>query len=362
MANPSHYHFGETTLVNYNEMVTWVKEIFKATGLNEEDANLVADTLVDSDVRGVYSHGTQRINIYTKRILKGCINTSGKPYIISDCDATAVIDGDNAMGQIVGKFAMEVAIEKAKKYGVSFVTVRNSNHYGRCEYYSRMAMDEDMIGFSSTIGGGNLMAPWGGTDSRVGNNPFSIAMPTKDRYPVVLDMAQSVVAKGKIDVANKTKSSIPESWALDSKGVPTNDPAEALKGSVRPIADYKGSGIAIMVGLMCSVISDAAVGDTLKDVYNDFSGGLNKGQMFMAIDIGRMTDVSAFKERMDKQVDFIKKSPVAEDTPDVYLPGELEYLSYDEQMENGIEYPIEVINEIKEISTNLKIKIPDIFK
>jgi len=358
MNNKSHYHFNQTKIVPYEDMKNWITKIFLAVNLLESDAELVADSLVDADARGVYSHGVQRVKIYTTRILKGCVNVKGKPHVIFDNDATAIVDGDNAMGQVVGVYAMQLAIEKAKKYGVSFVAAKGSNHYGRCEYYSRMALEYDMIGFSSTIGGGNLMAPWGGISAKVGNNPFSIAMPAGKHYPVVLDMALSVVAKGKIEMALKTGSSIPEEWALDKNGNPTTDPAEALKGTLRPIGDYKGSGLAIMVGLMSSVICDAAIGPTLKNVYKDFDGGLNKGQLFMAIDVAHMTDVDAFKERMDKQIDFIKSSPLAPGAGAIYLPGEIEYRNFYKQSKEGIEYPIEVIHELENISKNVGVDLP----
>ena len=362
MEHSSHYHFNQTAVIPFEDMAGWISEIFQAAGLTKEESGLVADSLVDADARGVYSHGAQRVKMYTKRILEDCINLRGTPRVIKDNDAVAVVDGDNAMGQTVGVFAMELAIEKARKYGVSFVVARGSNHYGRCAYYTRMALEHDMIGISATIGGGNLMAPWGGTDSRVGNNPISYAIPAAEHYPVVLDMAMSVVAKGKVDVASKTHSQIPDTWALDKDGLPTTDPDQALKGSLRPIADYKGSGLAIVIGMLCSVISDAAIGPTLKHVYSDFDGGLNKGQLFMAVDISRMTDVEAFKKRMDGQIDFIKASPVAANAQEVYVPGEIEYKSYDRQIKEGITYPVEIINEIRELAVKLQVSDPQWLK
>lgn len=358
MANQEHYHFNETMQIPYQIITDWTSKIFQATGLNKEDADLVADSLVMADARGVYSHGVLRIAIYTERILKKCVNTSARPELIVDNGATGIVDGYNAMGQVVGNYAMHVAMEKAEKHGVSFVTARGSNHYGTCAYYAMMALKKDMIGFSATIGGGNLMAPWGGSDPRVGNNPFGIAIPALNHDPVVLDMAQSIVAKGKIVMASKTKSSIPDNWAFDRDGVPTTDPNEAINGTLRPIADYKGSGIAVVIGMLSSVISDAAIGANLKDVYKDFTGGLNKGQMFLAVDLKHMTDVEAFKKRMDREIDFVKASPTAKGTNEVYLPGEPEYVNYRQQMQDGIKYPLEVIDNIRTISSNLGVAAP----
>lgn len=358
MANKSHYQFNETKRVAYSTIKPWIRQIFCANGLKEADAEIVADSLVTADARGVYSHGILRTSIYRKRIQKGCVDVNAVPQVIVDNAAAMVVEGNNAMGQVVGQYAMEKAIEKAKVYGISFVSARGSNHYGTCAYYAQMALAEQMIGISATIGGGNLMAPWGGTDARVGNNPFGIAIPAENAFPVVLDMAQSVVAKGKIVMATKTNTPIPKEWAFDNNGRETTDPFEAMKGTVRPIADYKGYGIAATVGFLCSVISDAAIGLSLKDVYEDFSGGLNKGQMFIAIDLAHLTDVSAFKRRMDREIAYIKASPPAKDMEEVYLPGELEARKQEQQMKEGILYPIEVLNEIKEISTKDKVKIP----
>lgn len=359
MANTSHYHFNKTVKIDYDVMKSWVSDIFVAQGISREDSDIVADSLVDSDARGVYSHGVQRVRMYTNRIQNDCVNVKGIPHIVSQNAATAVVEGDNAMGQIVGIFSMKLAIKIAKEYGISIVVARGSNHYGRCAYYSRMALEHDMIGISSTIGGGNLMAPWGGRAPRVGNNPFSIALPAQDRYPVVLDMAQSVVARGKIEMAKKTHAPIPESWALDKDGLPTTDPVKGAEGSVRPIADYKGADLAIMVGYMSSLLSGGAVGPNLKNVYNDFSGGLNKGQLFMAIDISRMIDPAVYKERMKEQVDFIKSTPKATGVDEVLMPGEQEWQHFYRQTKDGITYAVEVIGEIKEVCAQLGVKIPD---
>jgi LDH2 family malate/lactate/ureidoglycolate dehydrogenase len=337
----------------------WVSLIFQAEGLSAEDAGIVSDTLVTADARGVYSHGILRVTLYTKRIEEKCVNVTAKPELLSSVLGTAVIEGNNAMGQIVGVQAMKLAIEKAKEHGVSFVTARGSNHYGTCAYYAMMALPEDMIGFSSSIGGGNLMAPWGGSDARVGNNPFGVAIPALKRPPVVLDMAQSVVAKGKIVMATKTKTPIPANWAFDRSGNPTTDAYEGMMGTIRPIADYKGYGIATVVGMLSSVISNAAIGSTLKDVYEDFSGGLNKGHSFCVVNISCMTDVAAFKSRMDREIEFIKNSPKASGVEEIYLPGEMEWLAYEKAKREGIVYPVEVIDEIRAVSTKLGVAVPD---
>jgi len=362
MKQQSHYHFNETITLSFDDTRNWISDVFKAAGLSTQESDLVAESLVDADARGVYSHGIQRVKLYTKRIESGCINKVGRPKILACNDATAVVDGDDAMGQTVGVFSMNLAIDLAKKYGISFVVSNRSNHYGRCAYYTRMALAQDMIGYSSSIGGGNLMAPWGGSDSRIGNNPFSVAIPAGKHYPVVLDTALSVVAKGKVDVAAKTHSPIPDTWAFDKYGNPTTDAAAALDGSLRPIADYKGSGLAIIIGLLSSAISNAAIGPDLKTIYKDFSGSLNKGQCFIAVDLKRLTNVEEFKKRVDAHIEFIKASPPAPYADEVFLPGEMEWRNYERQCREGITYPVEVIKEIAVIADRLQLEQPDWLK
>jgi LDH2 family malate/lactate/ureidoglycolate dehydrogenase len=192
----------------------------------------------------------------------------------------------------------------------------------------------------------------------VGNNPFAVAIPAGKHYPVVLDMAQTVVAKGKIIMATKTGNPIPPEWAFDKYGSVTTDAKMAAEGTLRPIADYKGYGIAVVIGLLSSVISNADIGASLINVYTNFSRGMNKGHLFAAVDLKCMTDVAEFKKRMDREIDYIKGSSKAPETEEIYLPGELEWLSWDRQVREGIIYPIEVINEIKDISTSLGVAIP----
>jgi LDH2 family malate/lactate/ureidoglycolate dehydrogenase len=360
MGKQSHYHFNQTVTIDFATMAKWAGDIFAGAGLRKEDADLVADSLVTADARGVYSHGVLRISIYTKRILKGCVDVRAVPELVQDRLGTGVVDGKNAMGQSVGSFAMRTAIKKAREHGVSFITARGSNHYGSCAYYAMMALKEDMIGFSTTIGGGNCMAPWGGSDARVGNNPFAVAIPAEKRYPVVLDMAQTVVAKGKIIMATKTGNPIPPEWAFDKYGGVTTDADKAAEGTLRPIADYKGYGIAVVIGLLSSVISNADIGASLINVYTDFSRGMNKGHLFAAVDLKCMTDVAEFKKRMDREIDYIKGSPKAPGAEEIYLPGEMEWLSWDRQVREGIVYPVEVIDEIKDISTSLGVAIPSL--
>ena len=353
-----HYFFNKILNIGHGILTGWGKEMFQAVGMSAADAALTALSLSDADARGVYSHGTMRIPLYVKRIQSGCVDPKAKPEIVRCMGSTALVDGKNATGQVVGAAAMKKAIELAKVHGTSFVTANNSNHYGACAFYSMMALEEDMIGFTCSVGGGNLMAAFGGADNRIGNNPFSVAIPACKRDAVVLDMALSVVAKGKIVLAEKTGAKIPLSWALDSDGVPTSDPNEALAGSIQPTGGYKGTNLSIVVGMLSSLISSASIGAALKDIYGDFSQPLGVGHSFGALRLDFLTDVDEFKRRTDREIDFIKSSKKAIGTSEVFLPGELEAVSYRRQIEHGIEMPAETIRDLIETSRRLRVAVP----
>src|SRR5258708_6866090 len=221
---------GEQPLKNF-----CVQVLFRL-GVPLEQADSIAGNLVEADSQGVASHGVVRLPIYVQRLCAGVVNARPNVRTTLETATTAVVDGDNGMGQWVGVRSMQLAIDKAKSGTCAFVSVRNSNHFGAAGYYSRMAVAHDMIGFSFTIGGINHMTPWGGAEAILGNNPFAIAFPAGEERPVVLDMACSVAARGKILVAAKDNSPIPPDWAIVPDGQVTTDPGEALKGFCLPIA------------------------------------------------------------------------------------------------------------------------------
>jgi LDH2 family malate/lactate/ureidoglycolate dehydrogenase len=354
-----HYFFNDTVHLRAETLQPWVADIFRATGMAQEDAELTAHTLVVSDLRGVHSHGCLRVPLYVNRIEKKAVDPVAKPTLIKERGAMALVDGHNAGGQVVSKYAMEKAIALADQYGISFVSARNSNHYGAASFYSMMALAKDMVGFTTSIGGGNLMAPHGAAERRIGNNPLSFAFPASRYDPVVLDMAQSVVAKGKIMMARKTKSPIPAEWALDAQGVPTTDPEAAVNGFLRTMGDYKGSGLSIVVGMLSSMISSAAMGPTLRDVYEDFEP-LNKGHSFCAIRLDFLVDADEFKKNVDTQIEFIKSARKAPGVEEIFLPGEIEARNYRRQMNEGIDMPSEVIVELVGISERLRVHSPQL--
>ena len=325
-------------------MLEWTKKLYMKAGMNEADAFICADTAVMSDARGVYSHGCTRTLIYISRILEGGTSATAQPVIERERGATALVNGNNAMGQVATVYAMKVAIEKAKQHGTSAVSIAKSNHFGTCAYFAEMALKEDMIGFAWTTGS-PAMAPWGGRERMMSNCPFSIAVPCLKHKPIVLDMAQSVVAKGKIMMARKTKNPIPITWAFDVDGKPTTDPEAGYWGTLRPVGDYKGASLAILVSILSAGIPGTVLGASMYDLNEDRDKGQNIGQLVQVIDPSAFSDIKSFKQRMDDYVDHLKAGKKAEGFTEIYMPGELEHITYEKHMKEGITYPNEVIQE-----------------
>lgn len=350
----SDYKFNETILIPFERVESWSRKVYEKAGMDSQDAAVVAKIQAMADARGVYSHGIQRCPTYVKRLQIGSTDPKGRPEVVSDGGAFLMVDGHNAMGQVVCDYAMRQAIERAREYGCSTVAVRGSNHIGTMAHYAMMAAEEGMIGICMTQGAGNSLAPWGGKERLLGNNPFGYAIPA-NKYPtVVLDMAQSVVAAGKLDMAKTTNSSIPDSWALDADGNPTTDPYKFH--TLQPIGGYKGYGLSVILTLMCAVLPDVPYGHNLVDLMSDSPVPQNGGQLLQVINISKLMDPEAFKNRVDDAIEMIKQSEKKEGVSEILMPGEPEARTYARQMENGIAYPVELIEKLADFSTKLGVE------
>lgn len=326
--------------------------VLMSLGFEQKDATITADDLVNTDLRGVYSHGVMRFPIMVERVEKKANDTRPDIRVVKEHGGTALIDGGNGMGQVVSHYAMRVAIQKAKASGISGVGVFNSNHNGTEANWAMMALEHDMIGFSGTTGSVNILAPWGGFDRMLGNNPFAFAVPTGDAwdFPVVFDMACSVVARGWIVLAMKQHEALPEGWALDTEGIPTTDAKAGYEGTVLPTGDYKGYGLSLMVGIFSSLLTGAAIGEEVTDFYHHFDKGQNTGHFVGAIDISAFVPVNAFKKRLDGLISFLKSSNRRPGYDQIYIPGELEHIAYSENISKGIPVPSNVLKELKTLA------------
>jgi len=335
-------------------------KFFQKMSLSNVNAKIISDTLIDNDLRGVYSHGIMRFPTLVRNIERKKINPKAEINIVKDFKSTALIDGNNGIGQLISCKAMDIAIKKAKFYGVSAVGVFHSNHSNSMATYCMKALKKDMIGFYMSTGSSNIMAPYGGYDAKLGNNPFGIAIPTGSmwKFPIVLDMACSKRAMGWIMLALKEGwKNIPKNFALDDRGNPTTDPKEAYNGTLLPFGEYKGYSIAIIVGVLGSVLTSAAIGEDFNNLDEESMSEQNIGHFMGAIDIGKFIQIDDFKKRIDKFIMYLKSSRKLKNVKKIYVPGEKEYETYEENIIKGIPIAPVTLESIKEVANNYSIKI-----
>lgn len=321
----------------------YCKTILTASGVDDSCAQAVAESLIDAELTGVSTHGVSRMSIYMQRMNAGLVSRENNIRILQESPSAVVIDAGNTLGAPSGKFAMETCIRKAAETGCCFATVRNSNHFGTAAFYTKMAAAQGMLGFACTNLTGKI-APFGSAEPFMGTNPISVAAPS-DGIPVVLDMTPSVVALGKLILAQKLGQSIPLGWALDREGNPTTDPAEGRKGSLIPIGGPKGSGLAIVVDILSGILSGAGYGPQLHDLY-ELDAPQGVGHFMGAIDISHFLDPAAFKHTLSQMVSEIKGLRKAQGVEEILLPGERAARCAEARLEDGIDLPEPVYEEL----------------
>jgi LDH2 family malate/lactate/ureidoglycolate dehydrogenase len=332
-------------------LVRVIADIFSACGMSSQDAWLVADSLVHADLRGIHSHGVMRVPVYVGKLLDDGVNPRGEPRIEREQGAALVIDGANAMGQVAVTFAMRAAIERAEKTGVCTAAIGNSNHCGAMDYFAMMATEADMIGIATT-NALPTMAPHGGADRILGINPIGIAVPAQEHPPVVLDTSFGATARGRIEVYQQKGLALPDGWAMDADGRATTDPAIALAGLIAPAGAHKGSGLAVMTGLLSTILTGAAYGTNLGSVEEGPKAGAD-GQFIMVLDPAAFDTTDNVKARTDGVVDEIIKSRRAPGFDSVLPPGRLESNLMEEFTEDGIPLNLETIAGIKAAAKRL---------
>jgi LDH2 family malate/lactate/ureidoglycolate dehydrogenase len=339
MSDPILYDVG--TLTRY-----CVNLLTKA-GLETEHAEIIAETLICAELRDIKSHGIIRLPTYMQRIEAGILNPKAEMRFEKDHGATALLDANNGFGQIAGHKAMTAAIEIAALYGIGIVGVRNSNHFGIASYYSMLALKKDMIGIVMTHAS-PAIAPFGTKTPLLGTNPLTVAIPASNERPIVLDMSMSTVARGKIRYSAMKNQKIPFGWGLDSEGNPTDDPQKALEGSLVPIGGVKGSGLALVVDILCGVLTNNSITGEVKNV-TDMSGPSKTGHLFAAINISSFTDSLLFKNSIDSIIKNIKSLPPLNNNQ-IYMAGEIEYNLAEKRKKEGIPLDYEVINSLNKLA------------
>jgi LDH2 family malate/lactate/ureidoglycolate dehydrogenase len=326
-------------------LLEFATSVYAAVGMPQADAHLAADTLVQADLWGHQSHGVMRLSWYVARLQAGVCDPVAKPKFIVDAGALAVIDGQDAMGQVLTAHAMQDAIRRAKAHGIGAVGLRNSNHFGTAMYFTLMAARAGCVGFLST-NASPAMAPWGGRKKAVGTNPWSWAAPAGNLAPMVLDIANTGVARGKIYLARQKGQPIPLGWALNAAGAPTTDAAEAVDGIILPMAEHKGYAIAVMMDMLSGVLTGSAFGAAVHGPYQtDHRSGA--GQMMIVLDISAMQPLAEFGERMERYVDELKSVPLAQGFTEIVYPGELEARNNAKNRAEGLILPDDTIADLR---------------
>ena len=339
---------------NKQDLIDYTIIFLEKLGVPPEDAAIVGDVLIEADLRGISSHGLIRLSTYYgNRLKKGYMDPRTPTRVINETDTTISFDGGNGLGQVNGFRAMTACIEKAKKSNIAVATVNNSNHYGIAGYYAMMALREDMIGISMT-NSQPLTAPTYGKTAVLGTNPISLAAPSYNRYPYVLDMATSVVPIGKIKVFEKKGEKIPMGWGLDDNGNVTDDPKKVQSGgpgallplgSTDILRSYKGYGLALMVDILCGALSGAA---TLTDIgFPHEPKKSNVGHLFAAIKVNAFRPIIDFKKQLDYMIDLLKNSPKAAGADKIFIAGEKEYLAVEENRKKGVPLLSKIVEELK---------------
>lgn len=344
----------------YEQLNTFCMDAFMAFGFTKEQAGIITEVLLLSDLYGIESHGMQRLVRYHKGIEKGLIKLDAVPEIVHETPVSAVIDAHDAMGQLVSHQAMTLAIEKAKKSGMAIVSVRNSNHFGIAGYYAKMACDAGLMGMAMTNSEA-IMVPTFARMAMIGSNPIALAMPAEP-YPFFFDASTTVVTRGKLEMYNKMEKPLPEGWALNKDGNPSTDAKDVLTnivakngggimplgGSTEQLGSHKGYGYGMFCEIFCSMLS---LGTPSSHVNVGGKSGTCHG--FMAVDPAIFGDKEAIKAHLSAYLQELRDAPKAESASRIYTHGEKEILAYADRMENGIDVNINTVAEMVDMARYL---------
>ncbi len=349
---------------SYDQLNTFCMDAFKRFGFREDEARIITDVLLLSDLYGIDSHGVQRLVRYHKGIEKGMIKVDAQPEIVFETPVSAVIDAHAGMGQLAGHKAMTLAIEKAKKAGMAIVSVRNSNHFGIAGYYAKMACDQGLMGMAMTNSEA-IMVPTFARMAMIGSNPIAVMVPA-DPYPFLFDASTSVVTRGKLEVYNKNGKPLPEGWALNRDGHPSSDARDVLTnivakngggimplgGSTEQLGSHKGYGYGMLCEIFCSILSQ---GTPSSHVNVGGKSGTCHG--FMAVDLNAFGDPEAIRKHFSAYLQELRDAPKADGQDRIYTHGEKEVFAYAERMRDGIDVNINTVAEMADMARYLDMDV-----
>jgi len=306
------------------ELGEFVARLFTAVGVPGAAAATVARGLVEADLAGLASHGVMLVDMYIERLQKGSVSRQETASVVSERQGAVVLDAGHALGQLTGIQAMTLAVNKAQLFAAGIVSVRHGFHFGAAGPYAVKAAEAGCIGIAMCNTRPLMPAP-GGAERVVGNNPIAVALPTLGTIPIVLDMATSEAAMGKIRMAEKAKKAIPPTWAVTAKGMPTTDPSEAIAGMLLPSGGAKGFGLSFLIDLMCGLLSQGATGTQVRPLYGDFSVPYDCSHLFIAIDVTHFCDLDWFRQQTAAATERIRGGQRAPGVEQLFTPGEPEW-------------------------------------
>ena len=336
-------------------LVGFIADALTKGGLTPADARIVGEMMLGIDLLGSDGHGIFRLPRYLDRLRAGGFNSRPNIRIDRQQGAMALLDGDNAMGHLVMKRAADLATDIAAKNGVGWVGSHHSNHAGSAGVYAMIPVKKDMIGIYVAVGNANHMAPWGGIELLLSTNPIAVGVPGKTQ-PVLLDMATTNAAYGKVKLAAQRGETMPEDWMIDAEGAPITDPKKAAGGSLLPIGGAKGYGLALIFGILAGTLNTAAFGRDVIDFNADDKSVTNTGQFIIAVDVKAFCDVTAFKNRIDEIRAEMKSSPLRPGFDDIRLPGERALAVQQKRLKEGIPLPAVLMKELDKVAQDLGIK------
>jgi LDH2 family malate/lactate/ureidoglycolate dehydrogenase len=332
-----------------------VASVATAAAVPEPDAGILADSLVDADLHGVSTHGISRLNIYIQRIRKGLINPRAELRVTNRRPSALTVDADNGLGQVQAMKTLNLLAPLARQNGVAAATIRNSQHFGALSYYCNKAAAEDMI-LLATTNCEPAVPPEGASQAYFGTNPIATSFPTGKGFPIKIDLATSIVARGNIIAAQKLGRPIPQGWALSPDGEPTTDPNQALLGAVLSMAGHKGYALALMVEVLSGVLSGAAIGPGVGSMYKNSERKQDVGHFFCLLDIAAFLDVEEFKGRLDKTIDEIKACRKRPGGTEILVPGERSHRTMMQNLARGISVEPVTLQELKALCQELRVE------
>lgn len=333
-----------------------IADAMRSCGLPAADATRVAELMVEADLTGADAHGIFRLAQYVRRLKAGGVNPTPSISVARKGPAVALVDGDNGMGHLVMSVAAETAVEMARYTGVAWVGVRRSNHAGPAALYAEMPVKHGMVGIYSVVASSNHMAVWGGTSSLLGTNPLAVGIPCGDEPPVVLDIATTIVSYGTVKKYVLQDKTLPEGWLVSKRdGTPVTDPKRTGEGLLLPIGGHKGSGLALVLGILAGTLNNAAFGSEVVDFNADSSSETNTGHFILALDVERFMPMAAFAGLLKGQLDELRNDTPLPGVEEIRMPGDQRAVRRAERSTEGVPIPAPLQRQLDDLAGHLGI-------